>query len=236
MSDVIPFKAGDPPENAPRALGHKERRLLVLTGDGEVVTIPVADAENGKGLATLLGNDTEVRRWPDGMFGGGGQFNAMAFGAWLIDQARGRGPADPAALDLRGQGVWPSPNGDGAVVNVGDALILHDGRAVSLRHFEGDGGKRAPIFTGFPAISRPALEPCAAEAVASLARLADGLWQFDQPHAGYIIVAWAGCDDDEIASYSGHASKDMIRKYAGQARQIMRAQTAAEKRRLWAEL
>lgn len=49
-------------------------------------------------------------------------------------------------------------------------------------------------------------------------------------------LAWAGCDDDEIASYSGHASKAMIKKYAGQARQIMRAQTAAEKRRLWAEL
>ena len=49
-------------------------------------------------------------------------------------------------------------------------------------------------------------------------------------------LAWAGCDDDEFASYSGHASKAMIWKYAGQARQIMRAQTAAEKRRLWAEL
>ena len=36
-------------------------------------------------------------------------------------------------------------------------------------------------------------------------------------------LAWAGCDDDEIAAYSGHANKDMIRKYAGQARQDLRA-------------
>jgi hypothetical protein len=41
---------------------------------------------------------------------------------------------------------------------------------------------------------------------------------------------WAGCDDDEIATYSGHASKDMIRKYDGEARQIMRALQAREKR------
>ena len=44
-------------------------------------------------------------------------------------------------------------------------------------------------------------------------------------------LAWAGCDDDEIASYSGHTSKDMIRKYAGKARQVMRARQAREKRR-----
>lgn len=191
MSDVIPFKAGDPPENAPRALGYKERWLFVLTGDGELVTIPVADAENGRGLSTLLSDDPEARRWADGMFGGGGQFNAKAFGAFLIDQARGRGPVDPAALYLRGQGVWPSPDGKGAVANVGDALILHDGRAVSLRHFERDGGKRAPIFTGFPAIPRPAPEPCTAEAVWGFARQAGNLWRFDREHAGHILTAGA---------------------------------------------
>lgn len=43
-------------------------------------------------------------------------------------------------------------------------------------------------------------------------------------------LAWAGCDDDEIASYSGHATKAMIAKYAGEARQIMRARQAREKR------
>ena len=52
-------------------------------------------------------------------------------------------------------------------------------------------------------------------------------------YRGVMELAWSGCDDDEIASYSGHSSKEMIRKYAGIARQIMRARTAAEKRRLW---
>lgn len=50
-------------------------------------------------------------------------------------------------------------------------------------------------------------------------------------YRGVMELAWAGCDDDEIASYSGHSSKDMIRKYAGEARQIMRARQAREKRK-----
>ena len=49
-------------------------------------------------------------------------------------------------------------------------------------------------------------------------------------YRGVMELAWAGCNDDEIASYSGHSSKDMIRKYAGEARQIMRARQAARKR------
>lgn len=60
------------------------------------------------------------------------------------------------------------------------------------------------------------------------------LMAYDQ-HAlryrGVMELAWHGCDDDEIAAYSGHSSKDMIRKYAGEARQIMRARQAREKRR-----
>tara|TARA_R100000322_G_scaffold117349_12_gene75702 strand:+ start:26751 stop:26963 length:213 start_codon:yes stop_codon:yes gene_type:complete len=48
-------------------------------------------------------------------------------------------------------------------------------------------------------------------------------------YRGVMELASAGCDDDEIASYSGHSSKDMIRKYAGQARKMMRAQQAWEK-------
>ena len=60
-----------------------------------------------------------------------------------------------------------------------------------------------------------------------------GLMLFDQ-HAlryrGMMELAWGGCDDDEIASYSGHTSKAMIIKYAGEARQIMRARQAAAKR------
>jgi len=61
-----------------------------------------------------------------------------------------------------------------------------------------------------------------------------GLEAFDL-HAlryrGVKELAWAGCDDDEIASYSGHATKAMIQKYAGEARQEMRARTAREKRK-----
>lgn len=60
-----------------------------------------------------------------------------------------------------------------------------------------------------------------------------GLSLYDQ-HAlryrGVMELAWAGCDDDEIASYSGHTTKAMIRKYAGEARQIVRARQAAAKR------
>ena len=43
-------------------------------------------------------------------------------------------------------------------------------------------------------------------------------------------LAWAGCDDDEIMSYNGHDTKEMVIKYAGIARQQMRAETATEKR------
>lgn len=61
-----------------------------------------------------------------------------------------------------------------------------------------------------------------------------GLMAFDQ-HAlryrGVMELAWAGCTDDEIASFSGHTSKAMIIKYAGEARQTMRARQAAAKRR-----
>ena len=55
-------------------------------------------------------------------------------------------------------------------------------------------------------------------------------------YRGVMELAWAGCDDDEIMSYSGHKTKKMVIKYAGFARQIMRAGTAAEKRKLWEQL
>ena len=42
--------------------------------------------------------------------------------------------------------------------------------------------------------------------------------------------AWAGCDDPEIASYSGHKTTAMIAKYAGEARQEMNALRARLKR------
>lgn len=50
-------------------------------------------------------------------------------------------------------------------------------------------------------------------------------------YRGVMELAWAGCDDDEIAAFSGHSSKQMIAKYAGIARQRMRAAQAASKRR-----
>lgn len=50
-------------------------------------------------------------------------------------------------------------------------------------------------------------------------------------YRGVQELTWAGCTDDEIASYSGHMTKAMIAKYAGEARQIMRARQAKEKRR-----
>ena len=61
-----------------------------------------------------------------------------------------------------------------------------------------------------------------------------GLEAFDLHALRYRAVmelAWHGCTDDEIEAYSGHASKAMVRKYAGEARQIMRARQAREKRR-----
>lgn len=49
-------------------------------------------------------------------------------------------------------------------------------------------------------------------------------------YRGVMELAEAGCDDDQIMSYSGHATKAMVIKYAGEARQIMRASQAREKR------
>lgn len=61
-----------------------------------------------------------------------------------------------------------------------------------------------------------------------------GLEAFDL-HAlryrGVKELAKLGCTDDEIAAYSGHATKAMIHKYAGEARQEMRARQAREKRK-----
>ena len=43
-------------------------------------------------------------------------------------------------------------------------------------------------------------------------------------------LAFGGASDEEIGSISGHESKEMIRKYAGDARQIMLAKSANKKR------
>lgn len=50
-------------------------------------------------------------------------------------------------------------------------------------------------------------------------------------YRGVMELAWANCNDDEIKAYSGHSSTAMVIKYAGEARQIMRARQAREKRR-----
>ncbi|MCE8431770.1 tyrosine-type recombinase/integrase [Rhodovulum sulfidophilum] len=49
-------------------------------------------------------------------------------------------------------------------------------------------------------------------------------------YRGVKELAYAGCSDEEIGSFSGHISKSMIRKYAGEARQEMQAQKAHAKR------
>lgn len=49
-------------------------------------------------------------------------------------------------------------------------------------------------------------------------------------YRGVQELAWAGCTDDEICSYSGHETRKMVEKYAGEARQIMRAREAKKKR------
>lgn len=49
-------------------------------------------------------------------------------------------------------------------------------------------------------------------------------------YRGVMELAWQGCSDDEIAAFSGHASREMIAKYAGEARQVMAARRARAKR------
>jgi hypothetical protein len=49
-------------------------------------------------------------------------------------------------------------------------------------------------------------------------------------YRGVMELAWAGCNDAEIASYSLHVSPQMIAKYVGIARQQMHAKSAAKKR------
>ena len=49
-------------------------------------------------------------------------------------------------------------------------------------------------------------------------------------YRGVMDLAFGGATDEEIGSISGHESKEMIRKYAGDARQIMLAKSANKKR------
>ena len=49
-------------------------------------------------------------------------------------------------------------------------------------------------------------------------------------YRGVMELAFSGCSDEEIGSVSGHMSKGMIAKYAGEARQIMQSRAAIAKR------
>ncbi|MGV6839278.1 MAG: tyrosine-type recombinase/integrase [Planktomarina sp.] len=118
----------------------------------------------------------------------------------------------------------------------GKALLLPCTKALKQ---ELDKAKNALGFIPHPSrhiITRPdgsAMDYHAMAKVMVRERKRLGLMDFDQ-HAlryrGVMELAWAGCTDDEIASYSGHTSKAMIIKYAGEARQVMRAKQAAAKR------
>lgn len=61
-----------------------------------------------------------------------------------------------------------------------------------------------------------------------------GLEAFDLHALRYraaMELAWSGCSEAEIASFTGHKTKSMVAKYAGQALQQMTAKRASEKRR-----
>lgn len=89
---------------------------------------------------------------------------------------------------------------------------------------------------GLTILTRPNGQPMTYRYMANLlldARKRLGL-ETDDLHAlrfrGVKELAWQGCDEVENAGYSGHFSKAIIRKYADEARQIMRARQARQKR------
>ena len=170
---------------------------------------------------------------------------------WAVDRMRAE--AEPVALLIFEIGV-------GSVQRPGDWIGFtwgdYDGDTLKLRQNKGD----VPLSLPCTEVLKAALDQAKADLgfsplpnrhiltkstgdpmsyrdmarvmIAERKRL--GLMAFDQ-HAlryrGVMELAWAGCDDDEIASYSGHTTKAMIQKYAGEARQIMRARQAAAKRK-----
>ena len=99
-----------------------------------------------------------------------------------------------------------------------------------------DAARPAGVDPARPILCGVRGEPMAYRSMADLMlreRKRLGLEEFDL-HAlryrGVMELAWSGCTDDEIAAYSGHTTLTMIRKYAGEARQIMRARQARAKR------
>jgi len=170
---------------------------------------------------------------------------------WAVDKMRTEGEALPLLIFEIGVGSVQRP-GDWVGFQWGD----YDGETLRLRQHKTDTPLHLPCTEalraaldhakaslGFaPHRSRhiltrrdgSAMNYHAMARVMVRERKRLGLLAFDQ-HAlryrGVMELAWAGCTDDEIASYSGHTSKAMIIKYAGEARQIMRARQAAAKRR-----
>jgi len=170
---------------------------------------------------------------------------------WAVDKMRAEGDALPLLIFEIGVGSVQRP-GDWVDFQWGD----YDGETLKLRQNKTDTPLHLPCtkalkaaldrakadFAFAPHPSRhiltradgSAMDYHAMARVMVRERKRLGLMAFDQ-HAlryrGVMELAWAGCTDDEIASYSGHTSKAMIIKYAGEARQIMRARQAAAKRK-----
>ena len=170
---------------------------------------------------------------------------------WAVEKMRSEGEALPLLIFEIGVGSVQRP-GDWVEFQWGD----YDGETLKLRQNKTDKPlhlpstealkialDRAKAELGFaPHPSRhiltradgSAMDYHAMARVMVRERKRLGLMAFDQ-HAlryrGVMELAWAGCTDDEIASFSGHTSKAMIIKYAGEARQIMRARQAAAKRK-----
>lgn len=170
---------------------------------------------------------------------------------WAVDKMREEGEALPLLIFEIGVGSVQRP-GDWVDFQWGDydgeTLKLHQnktGKPLSLPCTEAlkqalDQAKAELEFAPHPSrhiLTRAdgsAMDYHAMARVMVRERKRLGLMAFDQ-HAlryrGVMELAWAGCTDDEIASFSGHTSKAMIIKYAGEARQIMRARQAAAKRK-----
>lgn len=132
--------------------------------------------------------------------------------------------------------LWGDYDGDRVTVTQGKTGVrLHLPCSAALRAAL-DAAKPCPCDPASPILRKPNGDPMTYSSMSNIMALERkrlGLEAFDL-HAlryrGVMELAFAGCDDDEIASYSGHASKEMIRKYAGEARQIMRAESARAKR------
>ncbi|WP_197917305.1 tyrosine-type recombinase/integrase [Thiosulfatihalobacter marinus] len=170
---------------------------------------------------------------------------------WAVDKMRDQGEPLPLLIFEIGVGSVQRP-GDWVDFQWGD----YDGETLKLRQNKTDKPlhlpctealkaalDRAKADLGFaPHPSRhiltradgSAMDYHAMARVMVRERKRLGLMAYDQ-HAlryrGVMELAWAGCTDDEIASFSGHTSKAMIIKYAGEARQITRARQAAAKRK-----